>query len=90
MHHKMIVVDKTANVPTHKMGAGTIYGGVGQKMDIDKAKQSRLCFKCDKPGHILRNCPDKKGFQIRSIIKGLTNEERKELGKELENPKQGF
>ena len=59
-------------------------------MDIDKARQSGLCFRCGKPGHISRNCPDKKGFQIRSIVEGLTNEEKKEFKKELENPKQGF
>jgi Zinc knuckle len=90
--HKTIVVNKTAaaNVPTQKTGMGTIYGGAGQKMDIDKARQSGLCFRCGKPGHISRNCPDKKGFQIRSIIEGLTDEEKKALKKELENPKQGF
>ena len=94
MVHKTIVVDKsaatTANVPTQRMGTGTTYGGAGQKMDIDKVRQSGLCFRCSKPGHISRNCPDKKGFQIRSIVEGLTDEEKKELKKELENPKQGF
>ena len=95
MVHKTIVVNKSAataaNVPTQKTGTGTIYGGAGQKMDIDKARQSGLCFKCGKPGHISRNCPDRKAFQIRSIIEGLNDEEKKELKKkELENPKQGF
>ena len=91
--HKTIIVDKTtapANIPTQKTGTRITYGGAGQKMDIDKARQSGLCFKCGKPGHILRNCPDRKAFQIRSIVKSLTDEEKKELKKELENPKQGF
>ena len=91
--HKTIIVDKTtapANIPTQKTGTRITYGGAGQKMDIDKARQSGLCFKCGKPGHILRNCPNKKAFQIRSIVKSLTDEEKKELKKELENPKQGF
>ena len=91
--HKTVVVDKaatTTNVPTQRTGMGTTYGGAGQKMDIDKARQSGLCFRCGKPGHISRNCPDKKGFQIRSIVEGLNDEEKKELKKELENPKQGF
>ena len=65
-HTPTIVVNRTAvaNVSTQKTGTGTIYGGAGQKMDIDKARPSGLCFKCGKPGHISRNCPDKKGFQI--------------------------
>ena len=92
--HKTIVVDKSVatadNIPTQKTGTGTIYGGAGQKMDIDKARQSGLCFKCGKPSHILRNCPDRKAFQIRSIVEGLNDEEKKELKKELQNPKQGF
>ena len=91
--HKTIVIDKTAataNIPMQKTGTGITYSGAGQKMDIDKARQSGLCFRCSKPGHILRNCPDKKGFQIRSIVDGLTDEEKKELKKELESPKQGF
>jgi hypothetical protein len=92
--HKTIVVDKSAataaNAPAQRTGTGTIYGGAGQKMDIDKARQSGLCFKCGKPGHISRNCPDRKAFQIRSIVEGLNDEEKKELKKELENPKQGF
>ena len=65
--HKTIVVDKTAatpNIPTQKTGMGITYRGAGQKMDIDKARKSGLCFRCGKPGHISRNCPDKKGFQI--------------------------
>ena len=59
-------------------------------MDIDKARQSGLCLKCSKPGHISRNYPDKKAFQIRCIVEGFNDEEKKELKKELENPKHGF
>ena len=93
MVHKTIIVDKTAapaNIPTQKTGSGITYGGAGQKMDIDKVRQSGLCFKCGKPGHISRNCPDKKAFQIRSIVEGLNDEEKEELRKVLESPKQGF
>ena len=91
--HKTVVVDKSAtttNIPTQKTGMGTAYGGAGQRMDIDKVRQSGLCFRCGKPGHISRNYPDKKEFQIRSIVECLTDEEKKELKKELENPNQGF
>jgi Retrotransposon gag protein len=90
--HKTIVVDKAAatNIPMQKTGTGITYGRAGQKMDINKARQSGLFFRCDKPGRISRNCSDKKGFQIRCIVEGLTDEEKKELKKELENPKQGF
>ena len=72
-----------------KMGTGITYNGTGQKMDINKARQSGLCFKCSKLGHISRNYPDKKAFQIRCIVEGLNDEEKKELKKELENPKHG-
>ena len=91
--HKTVVVDKaatTTNAPTQRTGTGTTYGGAGQRLDINKARQSGLCFRCGKLGHISRNCPDRKGFQIRSIVEGLNDEEKKELKKELENPKQGF
>ena len=66
MVHKTLVVNKTAaaNVPTQRTGMKIIYGGAEQKMDIDKMRQSGLCFKCRKPGHISRNCPGKKRFQI--------------------------
>ena len=93
MVHKTIIVDKAAapaNIPMQKTGTGITYSGAGQKMDIDKARQSGLCFRCGKPGHISRNCPDQKGFQIRSIVEGLTDEEKKELKKELENPSRVF
>jgi hypothetical protein len=39
---------------------------------------------------VKKNFPDKKGFQIKSIVEGLTDEEKKELKKELEGPKPGF
>ena len=50
--------DAPATVPQIKTGTGVTYGGVGMKMDIDKAKSEGRCFKCGKIGHISRNCPE--------------------------------
>ena len=56
-------------VPPTRTGTGVTYGGQGMKMDIDKVKAEGRCFKCGKPGHISRNCPNQK-VQVRITTQG--------------------
>jgi hypothetical protein len=56
-----------APVTQTKTGTGTVYGGQGQKMDLDKAKAEGLCFRCGGKGHMSRNCPTK-GTQVRAVV----------------------
>jgi Zinc knuckle/Retrotransposon gag protein len=66
-----------------RTGTGVTYTGQGQKMDVDQAKAKGLCFRCGKPGHMARNCPDKPKFQVRTLTAELTKEEKEELAKTL-------
>jgi hypothetical protein len=56
-----------APVTQTKTGTGTVYGGQGQKMDLDKAKAEGLCFRCGGKGHMSRNCQTK-GTQVRAVV----------------------
>jgi hypothetical protein len=58
------------------------------KVELDVAKAKGLCFRCGKPGHMSRNCPDKGKFQVRSLVNELTDEEKKEAMETLK--KEGF
>jgi len=58
------------------------------KVELDVARAKGLCFRCGKQGHISRNCPDKKQFQVRTLVAELTDEEKREAMEALK--KEGF
>jgi Retrotransposon gag protein/Zinc knuckle len=58
------------------------------KVELDVARAKCLCFRCGKPGHMSRNCPDKGKFQVCSLVTELTDEEKKEGMETLR--KEGF
>jgi len=49
-----------------------------------KERETRRCFKCDKKGHIAKDCRGKQSMQKQKIQKELENEDNKE------DKKQGF
>jgi len=58
------------------------------KVELDVARAKGLCFRCGKPGHMSRNCPDKGKFQVRSLVSELTDDEKREAMEALR--KEGF
>jgi hypothetical protein len=58
------------------------------KVELDVAKAKGLCFRCGKPRHMSRNCPDRGKFQVHSLVNELTDEEKKEAMEALK--KEGF
>lgn len=57
----------TSTTTEVRTGTGTTYLGAGQPMEIGRtkidkehAKKNGLCFKCGKPGHMSRQCPQSK------------------------------
>ena len=79
-------------VPQSKTGTGVVYGGRGQGMDVDKARNEGACFKCGEKGHFSRNCPKNKRFNIRALVQEMPEEDKKKvreaLTKELEARKE--
>lgn len=55
---------------------GVTFGGQGQPMEItmDRARRNNLCYLCNRPGHIARNCPSRT-LKIREIIQKMDPEE---------------
>lgn len=55
---------------------GITFGGQGQPMEItmDRARRNNLCYLCNRPGHIARNCPSRT-IKIREIIQKMDPEE---------------
>lgn len=47
-------------------------------MDIGRARQQHLCYRCDKPGHIARECPesDTRKFNVHALAGEMTREEQ--------------
>jgi hypothetical protein len=77
-------------------GPSGVYPGRGQPMDIDARNEdmkNRACFRCHKPGHVSRFCPEKrtnnsapaaaKPFSIREVLTSMSEEDKAELRKML-------
>lgn len=44
------------SVPWHRDGTGTVHGGKGQPMDVNRVDTQRRCFRCGQNGHQVRDC----------------------------------
>lgn len=65
---------------------GVIFGGRGQPMDIDAARRRGVCFRCEKPGHLARDCtaPNRRAVNVRALVAELSKEEMEEVMREVE------
>jgi len=52
-----------------------------------KEREKRTCFKCDKKGHIAKDCKGKQAMKKQKVQKGSDNEDKENeqsFGKDLE------
>ena len=53
-------------------------------MDVDQVRSdTRVCYNCNKKGHIARYCRERKEFAVRRVVKEMSREDRKAFLKEL-------
>lgn len=64
---------------------GVVYGGRGQRMDVDAAKTAKACFNCGEAGHFVKDCKKPKKMNVRSLVSNLTEEQAAEMIEELDN-----
>ena len=48
-------------------------------MDVDRAKNEGACFKCGENGHLSRNCPKNKRFNVRALVQEMTEDDKKKV-----------
>jgi hypothetical protein len=83
----------TSSFTARRDGTGTVFGGAGEPMDLDEMRRKGLCFKCQKRGHLSRDCPEKRKViktQVRGLFDELSAEDKKELLESLTGKNEGF
>lgn len=71
------------DVVTRRDSTGLTFGGRGQPMDLDEARQKGLCFSCGQRGHLSRLCPNRNRAEIRRMVSSLDEDQVDELRKVL-------
>ena len=69
----------SAGSSARKDYTGTVFGGQGQPMDVNRHQSRTRCWQCGKSGHVSRYCPEKLKGNVEQVRQVLSHDERAEL-----------
>ena len=72
-------VSSPAGSTARKDYSGTVFGGQGQPMDVDRHQSRTRCWQCGNSGHVAKYCPEKLRGNVQQVRQVLSYDERTEL-----------